>query len=455
MGFCSAFKSEIISIVGRDGYFDDPEVLEIYSKDASPLKGIPEGVIKPINKEQVLEIVKFAYRYNVPLTPRGAGTGLTGGSVPVKGGLVISFEKMADVKIDPENLIAEVEPGVINGDLKKKLLPFNLFYPPDPASFETCSIGGNVATNAGGASCVKYGTTRDYVLGMEIILPSGEELKVGVKTRKGVVGYDLTRLIVGSEGTLALITKVYLRLIAKPPALTAIVSIFPSLKQAMVAVTEILTKGFVPSAIEFLDKRCLELVSDKMPFKLPEKTEALLLIELDGIPEIIDKEAERIGELCLQLGGAEVYLAPDTPKRLALWEIRRGVSLNIEHSFPLYIPEDVVVPLGCIAEFVEKLSYYEKKFHMKIFTFGHAGDGNIHLNITSEKLSNAKKVEEGIREILKLVVSMGGTISGEHGIGFIKKNLMDIEIPRKSITIQRQIKNLFDPKNILNPDKIF
>ncbi len=455
MSVDSRLRAELCAIVGRERVITERELLEPYSHDASSVCAFPEVVVKPRSVHEVAKILAVASRYGVPVTPRGMGTGLAGGAVPLYGGMVVSFEEMRRISIDGENLIATVEPGVVNAALKRAAARLGLWYPPDPASYETCSIGGNVATNAGGPACVKYGTTRDYVLGMEVVLPSGHTVTVGVKTRKGVVGYDLTRLLVGSEGTLALVTEVWLRLIARPPAVTTVVALFPSLSVAMKAVTAVLTKGFLPCAMEFLDDKCLSLVGDCIPFRTPSTVKALLLIELDGVPELISRDAEHIGELCMSCGAEDVYLAPDAYKRSALWAVRREVSLRIEHQAAVYIPEDVVVPIGSIASFVESLPQYEREFGFTIFTFGHAGDGNIHLNITAEGSLEKGNIEQGVRAILAHVVNAGGTISGEHGIGSAKRNFMPFELSAKVLSLQRQLKELFDPQGILNPGKLF
>ena len=325
------------------------------------------------------------------MTPRGLGTGLAGGALPVLGGVVLSLARMNRIiAIEPRNMIAVVEPGVVNLDLKNAVREHGLFYPPDPASLDTCSIGGNAATNAGGPACVKYGTTRDYILGLEAVLPSGEMLTTGVRTRKGVVGYDLTRLLVGSEGTLGVITKLILRLIPHPAAVTTLVALFPKLVPAMETITTILMNGHIPSAMEFLDCRCLELVGDLLPFAGVKEAGAMLLIEADGDPERIQREIEAIGEICLAGGAADVLMAPDAGRRNRMWDVRKEISLRIEERYPLDIQEDIVVPLGRIAELVACLPEYEAAYGMNIYSFGHAGDGNIHLNITADSLDAAR-----------------------------------------------------------------
>lgn len=446
----------IRNAVGEDCVLTGDEKLEPFGRDATEIFRLPELVVEVVSVDQVQALLRLANEYRFPVTPRGLGTGLTGGSVPVCGGVVLSLARMNRILcIDPQNMVAVVEPGVINMDLKKAAESKGLFYPPDPASLDTCSIGGNAASNAGGPSCVKYGTTRDYVLGLELVLPNGHMVMTGVQTRKGVVGYDLAHLVVGSEGTLGIITKLILKLIPHPPAVTTLVAFFADLPSGMEAVTAILTGGHTPCAMEFMDRHCLELVGDLLAFDATREAGAFLLLETDGAPSIIEREAEAMGEICLEYGALDVLLAPDSYKRAKMWEVRKEVSLRIEHHSPLYIPEDVVVPIGRIAEFVNGLPDFEKRYGMRIYSFGHAGDGNIHLNITATDREAAPRVEEGVLAILKEVLTLGGTISGEHGIGVAKKRFLPLELSPESIRLQREIKRIFDPLHILNPGKIF
>ena len=451
-----AIIRSLVNAVGSDCIIREPEKCVPFGQDAGEDGRIPDLVMEPIRTSQIQELMRLADRYHFPVTPRGLGTGLAGGAVPLFGGVVLSLAKMNRIlAIDRKNLIAVVEPGVVTIDLKQAVMAEGLFYPPDPASLDTCSIGGNAATNAGGPACVKYGTTRDYVLGLEAVLPSGEKINAGVQTRKGVVGYDLLHLLVGSEGTLGIITKLILRLLPLPPTTMTLVAFFPHLNIAMDAVIRVLIDGHVPCAIEFLDRKCLELVGDLLPFDNARSAGAFLLIETDGIQDMVERELEAIGTLCMECGAANVMLAPDSHKRHRMWEIRREVALRIEQASPVYVPEDVVVPIGRIADFVSCLPEFERKYGMKIYSFGHAGDGNIHLNITADDPAQRKMVDKGIEAVLLRVLSMGGTISGEHGIGMAKKRFLSLELLPESIRLQREIKKIFDPKGILNPGKIF
>ena len=448
--------SEIKKAVGLGAVVQDSEKLREFGKDAGEDTRLPELVVEATSPRQISALLRLANRYSFPVTPRGLGTGLAGGSVPLFGGVLLSFAKMNRIlSIERDNLIAVVEPGVITLDLQNAVREEDLFYPPDPASLDTCSIGGNAATNAGGPSCVKYGTTRDYVLGLEVVLPSGEIIEAGVRTRKGVVGYDLRHLLLGSEGTLGVITKLILKLIPRPKTITTLVAFFPRLTSAMDAVTAMLIRGHVPCAVEFLDDRCLEITGDLLPFEEAKSAKTMLIIETDGVQRVIEEEMETIGGICMEQGAVSVIMAPDSLKRARIWEVRREVSLRIEDRFPLYLHEDIVVPIGKIADLIGCLNGFEEEYGVKIFSFGHAGDGNIHVNITAEDRKCRDRAEEGIVNLLKKVLSMGGTISGEHGIGIAKKRFLPMELSAESIRIQKEIKQIFDPLQILNPGKIF
>lgn len=452
----SRVEARIREAVGDSVVSRDPARLQDFAKDASNHRCLPELVVEATSVDQIQVLLRLANQYRFPVTPRGLGTGLAGGAVPISQGVVLSLAKMNRIlKIDHENLTALVEPGVVTGDLKRAAQEKRLFYPPDPASVDTCSIGGNAATNAGGASSVKYGTTRNYVLGLDVVLPTGELLRVGVETRKGVVGYDMVQLLVGSEGTLGVMTGLILKLLPLPPTQSTLVAIFADLATAMRAVTGVLSSGFLPSALEFMDQLCIELVGDRLPFASLDAAGAFLLVETDGAPGVVEREIEAIGAVCLEYGAIDVLLAPDSAKRARMWEVRREVSLRIEERYPVYIPEDVVIPLGRIAEFVESLPELARDHGIEIFAFGHAGDGNIHVNITAKQRDRMDRVEAGIEAVVRRALSMGGTLSGEHGIGCEKKHLLPLELPAESIRLQREIKKVFDPLLILNPGKIF
>ncbi len=448
---------ELREAVGGQVVLTDPEKLAPFAKDGTVgLSHAPEAVVEATTAGQVQRLLHLACRHRFPVTPRGLGTGLAGGAIPICGGVVLSLARMNRIlSIEKDNLIAVVEPGVLNLDLKNAARAEGLFFPPDPASLDTCSVGGNAATNAGGPSCVKYGTTRDYVLGLEVVLASGELLSTGVQTRKGVVGYDLTHLFVGSEGTLGVITKLVLKLLPHPPAVTTMVGLFPEIGQAMQAIERILAAGHLPSALEFLDRRCLDLVGDLLPFPGADRAGVFLLVEADGVPERIQRDLEAMGGLCAEEGATEVFFAPDAARCQRMWEVRKAVSLRIEERHSLDCHEDVVVPLGRIARLVSLLPAFEMAYGMTVYAFGHAGDGNIHLNITAEDPAARPRVEEGIAALLQEVLALGGTISGEHGIGCMKKRYLSLELSAESMGVQERIKKLFDPLGILNPGKLF
>ncbi len=435
----------------------EPEDLICYGFDASGLTGSPSAVVWPQDAEDVVAVMKFASANEIPVIPRGAGTGMTGGAIPQKGAIVMSLERMNSIlDIDRENMNVLVEPGVINGNLQKVLEWQGLFYPPDPASMNFCTIGGNVAENAGGPRALKYGVTKDYVMGLEAVLPSGEVINTGVRTAKGVVGYDLTRLLVGSEGTLAVVTKIRLRVLPLPQDVITLLALFRDLEQAGTAVTQIISKGIIPRTLEFLDSGAIKAVENYRPVGLPDDVESLLLIELDGHPAAITKEAELISGLCSKLGG-EIIMAEDDAAREKIWEARRAISPALYHLMPTKINEDIVVPRNAIPKMLAKLKSLSDETGIRIVNFGHAGDGNIHVNLMVDR-SNAEEFERArrlVKDIFAATLELGGTISGEHGVGLTKSEYIGMEIKPVELGLMKGIKSVFDPKNILNPGKIF
>jgi len=442
--------------LGPDAVRTDAETLDTASRDASTEVHRPEAVVRAVSARQVADLLRLAAELRFAVTPRGAGPGLAAGALAVHGGVVLALSGMNRIlAIDPANLLAVVEPGVIVADLRSAAAARGLLYPPDPASLATATIGGTAATNAGGPACVKYGVTRHYVLGLEVVLPSGEIVTAGVATRKGVVGYDLAQLLVGSEGTLGVITRLWLRLVPLPEATLARVAVFPSLGAAMNAVAAVMAAGVTPSAVEFLDSQCLALVGDMLPLDPPPPPgAALLLLETDGSASAAAQDMERVAAVCAAQGALHQIPAPDEQRRAQLWDVRRQVSLRIHDSAPVYVPEDVVLPLARIAAFVEALPGLEQRHGLTIYAFGHAGDGNIHINITAPQGVDAA-VEACITELLRLVVAMGGTMSGEHGIGRAKQRFLPLELSPASMALQRALKDTFDPGLILNPGKVF
>jgi glycolate oxidase len=434
-----------------------PEDILCYGFDASGLEARPAAVVWPHDVLDVIKVIKYAYTNGVPVIPRGAGTGMTGGAVPSQGAIILSMEKMNRIiEIDEENLTVLVEPGVLNGKLQRELQRRKLFYPPDPASMNFCTIGGNVAENAGGARAVKYGVTKDYVLGLEAVLPDGRLIKTGVKTAKGVVGYDLTGLLVGSEGTLAVITKIRLKVLPLPQEVITLMVFFKEHEKSGVAVTQIIAAGIIPRTLEFLDRETIKAIENYKPIGLPNNIDAMLLIELDGPPSVITRDAEKISDICGHLDG-EVTMAENEAAREKLWEARRAVSPALFHISPTKINEDIVVPRNRLTEMLRILRGLSESTGIRIVNFGHAGDGNIHVNLMVDRNNKDEyeKAQKLVGDIFRATLELGGTISGEHGVGLTKKEYITMEIRPDELELMKKIKAVFDPKNILNPGKIF
>lgn len=435
----------------------EPEELFCYGFDASKEEGIPFAVVRPVNTEEVSKAVRYAFDNGIPIVPRGAGSGMTGGSVPLNGSMVLSLEGMNRIiDIDERNMVVTLEPGVINKHLQDKLEPLGLFYPPDPTSMNFCTIGGNVAENAGGPRAVKYGVTRDYVLGLEVVLSDGTVITTGVKTHKGVVGYDLSWLIVGSEGTLCIVTKIFLKVLPLPEEVITMLCSFKSLEKASEAVPMIISSGTIPRTLELMDSGAIHAVESYRPVGLPDNSEALLLIEVDGSSELVRKDAEKIASICTHMG-ADVSIADDIYSRNRLWESRRSLSPALYHLKPDKINEDIVVPRSKIPQIIQTIRLIEQKYGLKIVNFGHAGDGNIHVNIMTDKNNKDEylRAQDAVKEIFGETLKMGGTISGEHGVGITKSKYIRMELSDASIGLMRGIKSVFDPKGIMNPGKIF
>lgn len=445
-------------IVGRNHLSSNKEELLCYSYDATGQSFMPEAVIFPETEEQVSQILKLAYEHGFPVIPRGSGSGMTGGAVPVAGGLVLVTSRMNRIiEVDSENFIARVEPGVIVADLHRSVEARGLFYPPDPASSAVCTIGGNVGECAGGPRAVKYGVTRDYVLGLRAVLPGGEIIQTGVATAKGVAGYDLTRLIVGSEGTLALVTQITLKLLPKPAAVSTMAVFFDRMDKAAAAVSNVMKQAVIPRCVEYLDESSLKLVRDMLSFELSESVKALLILELDGRPETLEKETGQIQRFCLDAGAIDVMVASDPKEALKLWEARKALSPVLYKIAPHKINEDIVVPISKIPEMVEIVRQIQDSSGLTVVSFGHAGDGNIHCNIMYDKTDQdqAKRAKKAVDTLFEATLELGGTITGEHGVGTTKMKYLPREINPLEIEIMKGIKQVFDPKNILNPGKIF
>ncbi|MFQ5480727.1 MAG: FAD-binding oxidoreductase [Thermodesulfobacteriota bacterium] len=450
-------KKRLSAIVGKVNASFSTEDLICYAYDATNKDFRPDGVLFAHDAAEVSEILKLANSEGFFIVPRGAGTGFTGGSLPVKGGIVLSLERMTKIlQIDEENLTATVEPGVIPWELGQELAPLGLFYPPDPTSYKFSTIGGNIAENAGGPSAVKYGVTRDYILGLEAVLPTGEIIRTGTKTMKGVVGYDLTRLLAGSEGTLGVVTEATLRLLPMPEAKQTLLALFPGLEAAADTVSKITGSGIIPATLELMDPESVKCASEYTGSTLPEDS-SLLLIELDGAAESVAKDSARITEIARKGGAGEVRSAFEKKEVKDLWKTRRAMSAALFRLRPDKINEDVVVPRARIADLIRGLKDIRDSSGLLIVSFGHAGDGNIHVNIMYDKTdaNEAEAAEKAVTEVFRLTLGLGGTISGEHGVGTSKAKYIGMELQPEMLTLMKSIKKVFDPRGILNPGKIF
>jgi len=448
---------EIIKIVGKENALISPEERKCYSYDARTDGATPDLVVFPTSAQDVSQILILANKYRFPVIPRGQGSGLTGGSIPLNGGVVITFTKMNRIlEIDTKNLIAVVEPGVITFVFQEEVAKYGLFYPPDPASYKYSSIGGNVAECSGGPNSMKYGVTRDYVLGLEVVKATGEIINTGVKTMKGVVGYDLTRLFVGSEGTLGVITKIILKLIPAPEAKATILALFRQVEDTAEAVSGIVAAKIVPSTIEFMDHASIRCSEQANPMGIPEDIEGLLLIEIDGNADAIQALAQRIKVVLMEHNAADVKLTQDPIEADKLWQARRVVSQATYNLNPVKIAEDVVVPRSNIPTLIRFLEDNGKKHGIPILSFGHAGDGNFHVSLMiKDTKEDYAKAHTAVEEIFSETIRLGGTLSGEHGIGTAKAPYIGMELSPEVIETMRSIKAIFDPNNILNPGKIF
>ncbi|MCG8567859.1 MAG: FAD-binding protein [Desulfobacterales bacterium] len=458
MGFSGSTYRKLSAIVGPDHITRSKEDLLCYSYDATGRSFLPQVIVFPKTSREIAEIFKLASRKKIPVIPRGSGSGMTGGAVPVQGGIVLVTSRMDQIlEIDTENLIARVEPGVILADIHSAVEAEGLFYPPDPASSAVCSIGGNVAECAGGPKAVKYGVTRDYILGLTAVTPTGEIIKTGVATAKGVAGYDLTRLIVGSEGTLCVVTEITLRLIAKPEAVKTMAAYFDSMDLAAKTISTLMGKGVRPRCVEYLDHACIDLLQTHRSLPMPEGVKALVILELDGDPEMVEKEAETVDGICRDIGALEVRTASSSQESVKLWEARKALSPIMHKLAPNKINEDIVVPISKIPEMVEIIAGLRKSSGLNIASFGHAGDGNIHCNIMYEKSDEdqSRRAHKAVDQLFAETLRLGGTITGEHGVGITKMPYLALEIGETERRIMKGIKSVFDPDNILNPGKIF
>jgi glycolate oxidase len=454
-----AFVSAVREAVGREYVLHDRAALTAYGQDALLQPSPPDIVVLPASTTGVSRVAALCNEHGVPLVVRGAGTGYTGGAVPTAGGVVLSMERLHRIlEIDEQNLLAVVEPNVVTADLQRAVEHVGLFYPPDPASLETSSIGGNVAECAGGPRAFKYGVTKRYVLALEAVLPTGEIIQTGSKAVKNVVGYDLTQLLVGSEGTLAIITKITLRLVPKPPDRATIAAAFATIQDAVDAVTVLIDRRVVPAAIELIDEDSLAAAQAHTGVQVvPPGARALLIVECDGIAAAVQDEISLVLRACETAGVMQVRRAASDQERAELWSVRRQISLALRATGLLKINHDVVVPRGRVPQLYAAVDDLRRDFDLRVAAFGHAGDGNIHVNLmidagNPEEIARAQRAE---RVLFERVLALEGSISGEHGIGYAKKPYVAMELSPEVIALSKRIKAAFDPNNILNPGKIF
>ncbi len=455
--------NELKTFVGEKFILTDDENKLHYGHDETEdLIFKPAVVVRPSTTNEVSEVMKLCFQKNIPVTPRGAGTGLSGGALPILGGILLSMDRFNKIIfIDEENFQVTVEPGVITEVLQNVVKEKGLFYPPDPASKGSCFIGGNIAENSGGPKAVKYGVVKDYVLNLELVLPNGEVIWTGANVLKNATGYNLTQLIVGSEGTLGIVTKIVLRLIPHPTNDVLMLAPFSSAEKACEAVNAIFRVGVSPSGLEFMERDAIELTAKyigETNLPMDEKVEAHLLIEVDGNDmDSLYKDAEKISEVLKKFECGEILFADTAQQKSDLWSLRRSVAEAVKMN-SIYKEEDTVVPRSKLPLLLKGVKKIGKKFGFKSVCYGHAGDGNLHVNIMKGTLTDDEwnnKITEGIREIFKLVIELGGTLSGEHGIGLVQKPYMEIAFNKIQLQLMKDIKKAFDPKGIMNPGKIF
>ena len=449
-------------IVGEANVVVAGDALERYAHDETVgLRADPEVAVKVTSTEQVSKVLKLAQLERIPVTPRGAGYGLSGGAVALHGGIVLSTEKMNRIlEIDHENLMVTVEPGVITGDIHRAVEAEGLFYPPDPASLDSCTIGGNISEGAGGPRAVKYGITKDYVTGLEVVLPSGKITSMGGKLVKDVTGYSLLQLLIGSEGTLAVVTKIILRLLPLPKVQVDLLVPFDDFQAAADTVSAIIAQRILPTTIEFMERDSMLAVERLLQKPVPFcDAAAQLLIQLDGnLQDAVEAEMEIVGDLCLEHGARDVLVAQDRPTRDRLWEARRLIIDALNQESPVNHMEDVVVPRAELPRLLKGIKEIGKRHGVRIVSFGHAGDGNVHVNVLKDQIGDEQwtaLMPAVTEETYRLSLSLGGAITGEHGIGATRKRYLSLALDEAQIELMRQIREAFDPNRILNPGKIF
>lgn len=455
----SALAAQLRAIVGDVHFREDKEARITHSYDGTPmLQAIPDAVIYPKSTEQVSAIMKVLSAYKVPLISRGSGSNLCGGTVPVQGGVVMVMHRMNRLlELDTDNLVARVQPGIITADFISHIESLGLFYPPDPSSMRISTIGGNIAECSGGLRGLKYGTTKDYVIGLEAVLANGEIIRTGGKLMKDVAGYDLTKLLVGSEGTLAIITEATLKLIPPPKSKMTMLAMFRDLYGAARTVSAIVESRIIPATLEFMDNPTIRVVDDFAKLGLPLDMEAILLIEQDGDPETVERDIEMIRRICAREQADSIQVAADREEAERLLTARRSAFTALARLRPTTILEDATVPRSKIADMVRRINEIAHKYNVTIATFGHAGDGNLHPTATTDArdAEEIHRVEQAFEEIFAAALELGGTITGEHGVGVVKAPYLEWKIGASGVEVMKGIKKAFDPDNILNPGKVF
>lgn len=452
-------RNALVAILDKNGYRDDQQTLITHSYDGTPmLQALPDAVVYPADTAQVSAVMKVLHEHRIPLVSRGSGTNLCGGTVPVKGGVVMVMHRMNRIlEVDLENLTATVQPGLITKQFIAHVESVGLFYPPDPSSMAISTIGGNIAECSGGLRGLKYGTTKDYVIGLEAVLASGEIIRTGGKLMKDVAGYDLTKLLVGSEGTLAVITEATLKLIPPPKAKKTMLAMYSDLYDAARTVSKIIENRIIPATLEFLDNPTIRVVDEFAGLGLPLDMAAILLIEQDGEPELVERDIALMASICNSENASRVTVAEDAETALKLMTARRSAFTALARLRPTTILEDATVPRSKIAEMVLEINRIAAHYNVNICTFGHAGDGNLHPTATTDArdLEEIHRVEEAFAEIFEAAIALGGTITGEHGVGMVKAPYLEWKVGAEGMAIMQGIKNTFDPHHLLNPGKMF
>lgn len=451
------FIKSLQAVLGPENVLTEKEDLICYSYDSTFNKHLPDLVVIPGTTEEVAEVLRLANEAGVPVTPRGAGTNICGASVPIRGGMVVAMHRFGSIiEIDEANLCAVVQAGVITAELQRRVEALGLFFPPDPQAMNMSTLGGNVATNAGGPRGFKYGVTRDYVLGLKMVLPDGRIFKIGGKTVKNVTGYDLTKLLTGSEGTLGIFTEIIFRLIPLPESKRTIMAVFDNIIDAARAVSAVIAARIIPTTLEYMDREAMRLIEAFKPCGLPVDSAAAILIEVDGSSRDVPVQIKQVEEVCRKEGARDLRVATTVEEADQIWTARRAAFSCMARSSPTLIVEDVTVPRSFLPEMVKKIAEITGKYHIKVAILGHTGDGNMHPIIMTDERDKdeMERVRQAVDEIFRVALEMGGTLSGEHGIGLDKIKYMEWELGSTGVDVMRRMKQAIDPKGIMNPGKV-